>query len=438
METSTSTAKAFFLILVVVTSVAIGVGSALNHAAQTGTAAATDILSAGTSFTVTSSMDCVASHYSAAFYVPAIATLTGGFMAKAPGVTAYVATADDANTTFQGHPSNWVYTTGLATSAQVSIVLSPGSYVLWVEGADENCGSEIVTPLEMLTTVNITESVALSPVSTGGLLLRLQLNGTSITSGSAIQINVSDYNPSSMALNLTKETDWGVSGLSMGSCLSQFYPFGIAVLQGRYSPANVSQGTALRIFPAVPCPLFIRYITGYVFYPMSDNATILPGTGWSLMAKGVSVSGAYSGAGLGNLSVFVPGTYTVVAGDEWGNLAFSYFVVTLPSSTGAQTYTYPSSNLTSSISTSLGETFVVQLNSSAASTGYDWTVVTSAGVEYLGYQVVSSSALIGGPQTRDYFFRAQQTGNQTITLRDERPWAPYQTAATINLLVTVS
>ena len=155
------------------------------------------------------------------------------------------------------------------------------------------------------------------------------------------------------------------------------------------------------------------------------------------MAKGVSISGVYSGEDWGNPSAFVPGTYTVVAGDEWGNLAFAYFNVTLPS-VGEQTFTYPMSNLTSSISVPLGETFIVQLNSSAASTGYDWVVATSADVQYLGYQVVSTSTLIGGPQTRNYFFRTQQAGNETITFRDERPWAPYQTAATIGLLVTVS
>src|SRR5208337_3755037 len=137
------------------------------------------------------------------------------------------------------------------------------------------------------------------------------------------------------------------------------------------------------------------------------------------------------------LMPFTPGTYTVVAGDEWGNLAFVYFVVTSPSN-GVAEYTYPSYNLTSTISAKVGETFIVQLSSNAGSTGYDWNVSTSKGVQYLNYTVVATSALMGGPQVRNYFFRAVQAGTQTITLRDERPFGPYSVASTINLTVAVS
>ncbi len=250
---------------------------------------------------------------------------------------------------------------------------------------------------------------------------------------------MSDYNPSTVELNLSKESAWALDGLSTGECPSLYYPFGVAVFQGRYTSANVSQAVPLRIFPAVPCPMLVRYITGYLFQPMSDNATVLPGTGEVPMATGVSVSGTYDmGANqLNGLMPFAPGSYTVAAGDEWGNLAFAYFVVA-SSSNGAAEFVYPSSNLTSSISVKAGETFAIQLSSNAGSTGYDWNVSTSAGIQYLNYTVVSTSTLMGGPQVRNYFFRAVQPGNQTITLRDQRPFAPYAIAATINLQVAVS
>ena len=105
---------------------------------------------------------------------------------------------------------------------------------------------------------------------------------------------------------------------------------------------------------------------------------------------------------------------------------------------GVIEYVYPSSNLTSSISATVGETFIIQLSSNAGSTGYDWNVSTSTGISYLNYTAVSTSTLIGGPQIRNYFFRAVQAGNETIILRDERPFVPYAIAATINLQVTVS
>ena len=126
------------------------------------TSSPSDILPAGTTFSVSSSFDCVAGHYSVNFSVPEESTLAGGFSAGTPGVTLYVATALQAGSTFQGHPSEWVYSTGLVNSTRFTVVLPPGSYVVWFEGADMNCGSQIVTPLEMLTPVSITEGFSLS------------------------------------------------------------------------------------------------------------------------------------------------------------------------------------------------------------------------------------------------------------------------------------
>lgn len=105
---------------------------------------------------------------------------------------------------------------------------------------------------------------------------------------------------------------------------------------------------------------------------------------------------------------------------------------------GVAEYAYPTSNLSSSISAKVGETFIIQLSSNAGSTGYDWNVTSSSGIRYLNYTVVSTSNLVGGPQLRNYFFRAVEAGNQTIALRDQRLFAPYYVAATINLQVTVS
>lgn len=111
---------------------------------------------------------------------------------------------------------------------------------------------------------------------------------------------------------------------------------------------------------------------------------------------------------------------------------------TTTSSNGVAEYVYPTSNLTSSISAKVGDTFIIQLSSNAGSTGYDWKVTTSTGIQYLNYTVVSTSTLIGGPQVRNYFFGAVKAGSQTITLQDERPFGPPAIAATINLEVAVS
>jgi|GEM_PF-625201 len=187
-------------------------------------------------------------------------------------------------------------------------------------------------PTTTTTTTTNTSTTSITSTQSGslqGLVVRLGLNVTRMTSGATLEVTVSDYNPSSVALNFSKGSGWAVDGLATGWCPSLNLPVGIAVFQGRYTSANVSQATPLRIFPKVICPMVIRYITGYLFQPMSDNATVLPGSGETPMMAEVAVSGTYgtTGSGLDQLTPFSHGTYTVVAGDEWGNLAFAYFVV---------------------------------------------------------------------------------------------------------------
>jgi hypothetical protein len=122
----------------------------------------TVILPAGTTLQVSSSYDCVAGHYAVPFISEGPSVLSGGFSAGMPGVTLYVATAQQTSTTFQGHPSTWVYSTGLQNSTTFSVSLGAGSYVAWIEGADRNCGAKLVIPLEQLTTVNITQAFTVS------------------------------------------------------------------------------------------------------------------------------------------------------------------------------------------------------------------------------------------------------------------------------------
>lgn len=121
------------------------------------------IIANGTTYQVSSSFDCVAGHSVQPFNVTAASVLEGRISAGNPGVTLYVSTAQQAQTTSQGHPAAWVYSSGLTNSTSLSVALTPGSYVLWTEGADMGCGATIVEPLEELTTVTVTQAVTLTP-----------------------------------------------------------------------------------------------------------------------------------------------------------------------------------------------------------------------------------------------------------------------------------
>lgn len=105
---------------------------------------------------------------------------------------------------------------------------------------------------------------------------------------------------------------------------------------------------------------------------------------------------------------------------------------------GEKVFVYPTANATSSTSVMQDEGFAIQVSSDAGSTGYDWNVSTSGGIEYVNYTVASTSTLAGGAQVRDYHFLALDAGAQTVTLRDMRLFKPYDVAATITIHVFVS
>ena len=165
-----------------------------------------------------------------------------------------------------------------------------------------------------------------SVMSVDGLRLSLQISTTSERQGGSVRINVTETNTNPTPVNQSAANKWAATGLRMDACYASIYPFGVAVYPGHYTPQNISSAKAVNLYPMVPCPLLIRYISGYYFEPSSNVAAVLPGTGPGVpMASGVVAAGNYTSGS--SVSPFANGSYTVVAGDEWGSLVFLYFVV---------------------------------------------------------------------------------------------------------------
>ena len=196
-------------------------------------------------------------------------------------------------------------------------------------------GFALVVPTIQATstssTSTSTSTVTTSTESVGadGLLLKLTVNDTSITQGQSFSLSVSEYNTLARNNNVSASSAWVVQGAT-GSCPSEIYPFGISVFSGHYTAANATEGAPVQIFPITACPMFIRLITGYVFLPQSVNASVLPGNGTmsTAMQTSVTVGLNYTGPALGGQGrPLSPGSYTLVASDEWGSLAFLYVTV---------------------------------------------------------------------------------------------------------------
>jgi hypothetical protein len=196
-------------------------------------------------------------------------------------------------------------------------------------GGISGCASGSTTTGTTTTESTTTGPTTATAQSSNGLQLRASVNVTSLTSGEALQVSVSEYNTLAITNNVTAEKSWGVNGLFLGACPNVYVqPFGVALFQGRYTAQNVSQATPLSIFAPAACPMYVRLITGYVFLPQSINAAVLPGgdlTTGTPMSANITVNGVYTE---GTQSYPLnPGLYTVVAGDEWGTLEFLYISV---------------------------------------------------------------------------------------------------------------
>jgi hypothetical protein len=210
----------------------------------------------------------------------------------------------------------------------------PGAYT--IVGGDDYGQLEIihfyVQPSQTTETSTTEQSSTTGPVgenvsaaSLNDLELLVSMNATEVLPGETVHLTLSEFNTMPKVNNVSASRNWPVQ-VSLGSCSNTYdQPFGIAVYAGHVNSQNLSQGEQLRIFPVVPCPMYVRLVTGYEFQPLSDLAVVLPSSGASPspLDGNVYLSMIYSP----QAQQLSPGTYTVVAADEWGAFVFLYFTV---------------------------------------------------------------------------------------------------------------
>jgi hypothetical protein len=166
-----------------------------------------------------------------------------------------------------------------------------------------------------------------SAASQLGLKLFVNMNATEILPGQTVEVNLTEFNTLARVNNVSTSSDYPVQ-VALGSCENEYVqPFGIAVYSGHVDAQNLSQGQQVSIFPITACPMFIRLVTGYEFQPQSNLAVVLPESGAtpSPLLGSVAIRASYPG--LPQTEPLAPGSYTIVAADEWGALAFLYFLV---------------------------------------------------------------------------------------------------------------
>jgi hypothetical protein len=171
--------------------------------------------------------------------------------------------------------------------------------------------------------------------STIGLELSLRLSAATFTPGQSVSINIRENNTQNNSNTVSRETHWPLNGMALGPCGTMNYPFGISVFYGYYDQGNLSllaNQSSMELYqPGVyACPaMFI--VNGYSFQPLSDNAslgTLSTGAVTIPMSSVVNTNGSWTGRMVGStFNEFQPGVFTVVGGDEWGDVAIVHFSV---------------------------------------------------------------------------------------------------------------
>jgi hypothetical protein len=197
-------------------------------------------------------------------------------------------------------------------------------------------------------TIGIANPSASAANPSNGLRLGIQLSNT--TQG--VNVTVSVRNTLNKVNNVTSASDWATYSNSLiDICYDQVAAF--AVYRGNYGAGNFTAGSPLAIDnvqAAAICPALSPSVV-YSFGPDSGVASASARFAMGPSTMNVSLSYVASGyftCGVGSpsfrpdnasgswicpqdssyeFSPFPPGTYTVVAFDQWGDVAVSHFEV---------------------------------------------------------------------------------------------------------------
>lgn len=177
--------------------------------------------------------------------------------------------------------------------------------------------------------------------STLGLELDLSVNSTTIQSGQAINVSVSITNTLQSLNNVSANLFWALPSLANFSSspfpCPQWYSF--LVFSGYYTVSDISKASdPLYLFPPgveISCPF--RTFSQFIFHPLSSqfNTSTTNPPDFDLVDNSnqtFSITGYYTTAqgyvtsnGILPPPPFPQGVYTIVAGDEWGQLVLLHF-----------------------------------------------------------------------------------------------------------------
>ena len=169
-----------------------------------------------------------------------------------------------------------------------------------------------------------------------GIRLVVSLNASTIHVGDAVNYTASVYNTRSSVNNVSSASNWAMPGLIMTACGPTDSPIAYAIVPGYYVPGNISKAPSVNY--GMMCTTVMGGVMIYSFQPSSNIASVYASSvthcnSNPCFTRPVSTERVFSAYpnGVGaeaNWVNFTTGVYTVVAQDEWGDIALASFMVT--------------------------------------------------------------------------------------------------------------
>jgi hypothetical protein len=170
------------------------------------------------------------------------------------------------------------------------------------------------------------------------LRFTLSMNSSTLSTGQAVEIKVSEQNTLLLTNTVPSAHGWPATELTAGPCGVMNYPMGFAIYEGYQLQNNLPSADRLALYGSgfYFCPLILFGINSYTLAPGSDSATInagsSPNPSFTIPIQSQGTFNGYWSSSIPYLSTptfhsFSPGVYTVVGGDEWGDLLVLHFVV---------------------------------------------------------------------------------------------------------------
>jgi hypothetical protein len=188
----------------------------------------------------------------------------------------------------------------------------------------------LTTPLCCTTAGSPTTYTASNPNL--GIRLIISLSASTIHVGGTVNYTASVYNTRPSENNVSSSSNWAIPHLISTACGPTDSPIAYAILQGYYDSGNISKAPSINY--GMMCTTVMGEVRVYSFQPTSSTASVIGNCSPNpCFTKPVSTWRPFSGypSGVGsdvNWVNFKAGAYTVVAEDEWGDIAFAAFTVT--------------------------------------------------------------------------------------------------------------